>query len=115
MMSGKIPRDSGKPGWWAGNSGDKIYPVGRKKPNAFGLYDMLGNAVEWCSDWYDVRYYEASPVLNPPGSDRGKQRVLRGGDYLHTDSYERAAHRNGQDPKVGKPFYGFRLVLDSVL
>ena len=54
-------------------------PVGSLKPNAFGLYDMMGNAWEWVSDWYGEKYYESSPGNNPPGPVSGLLRANRGG------------------------------------
>jgi formylglycine-generating enzyme required for sulfatase activity len=53
--------------WYAGNSGDETHPVGQKKPNSWGLYDMEGNVREWVSDWYSRTYYSNSPATDPPG------------------------------------------------
>ena len=65
--------------WFKPHSEGMPHPVGRKLPNAWGLYDMLGNVWEWCNDWYGEGYYQESPGRDPRGPAAGKQRVLRGG------------------------------------
>jgi len=70
--------------WWGANSGGAPHPVGEKLPNAWGLYDMLGNIREWCSDYYSVTYYQRSPLRDPTGPDSPDPdagRVLRLGSY----------------------------------
>jgi formylglycine-generating enzyme required for sulfatase activity len=65
--------------WHCGNSRNKTHPVGQKKPNAWGFYDMHGNVQEWCTDWYDAEYYAQSPLRDPTGPTSGRLRVSRGG------------------------------------
>src|SRR5690606_37735942 len=57
------------------------YPVGQKKPNELGIYDMSGNVTEICLDWYDKNYYSVSPEDNPAGPQTGERRVIRGCSY----------------------------------
>ena len=64
--------------WTRENSNKQTHPVGQKKPNGFGLYDMSGNVSEWVWDWYDKEYYQRSPSKDPTGPESGTLRVLRG-------------------------------------
>ena len=69
--------------WYDKNSGSKRHPVGQKKPNGLGIYDMTGNVWEWVNDWYDSDYYKNSPKSNPTGPSSGKEyKVLRGGGWV---------------------------------
>jgi formylglycine-generating enzyme required for sulfatase activity len=87
-------------------------PVGKFKPNAFGLYDMHGNAYEWCSDWYDKNYYKNSPEDDPQGPATGMLRVLRGGAYNASLESNRCASRLADPPSTRACGYGFRIVRD---
>jgi formylglycine-generating enzyme required for sulfatase activity len=62
----------------SGNNNKKTHPVGQKKPNAWGMYDMTGNVMQWCQDWYGEDYYANSPKVDPQGPDEGHGHVLRG-------------------------------------
>ncbi len=88
-------------------------PVGSYPKNQFGLYDMMGNAWEWCSDWYDEKYYAASPakgpVKNPQGPKQGADRVFRGGCWGYSPAYVRSAIRSRDVPAFRYDFVGFRL------
>ncbi len=83
--------------------------VGNYAPNFWGLYDMHGNAGEWCWDWYDRDYYARSPVDDPHGPEQGTQRVLRGGSWLVSDASCRAASRFSHAPEVSNYYAGFRV------
>jgi len=84
-------------------------PVSKYPPNGYGLYDMAGNAWEWCSDFYSTTYYAASPDSNPIGPDSGYTRIVRGGSYLSINpKYLVCAFRMELKPFVQDRYYGFR-------
>ena len=106
---GDSDSDIGEYAWYLGNSGMRTHPVGEKKPNAWGLYDMHGNVGEWCADWYDSAYYRKSPGADPPGPQSGSGRVDRGGCLLASASDCRSAERGWDLPGASSGNLGFRL------
>lgn len=85
-------------------------PVGRFKPNNFGVYDMHGNSWEWCSDWFGENYYRESPTDDPKGPAKGEVRVSRGGAFDNSPFTLRCARRDGGTPESHDNHDGFRIV-----
>jgi formylglycine-generating enzyme required for sulfatase activity len=120
--------------WYGANTGNwkhpatsgvwGLQPVRLKKPNAFGLYDMLGNVWEWVGDWFSNDYYASSPKEDPRGPEEGpivaggqfdeedQYRVLRGGCFDYDLTYARASHRSMATPNDTDGIWGFRCAGD---
>ncbi|QDU64412.1 Serine/threonine-protein kinase pkn1 [Planctomycetes bacterium Pan216] len=99
---------------WVNSSGGKgTHPVGKKKPNDFGLYDMHGNAGEWVSDWYDATYYANSPEADPSGPKTGDFRIIRGGDWTSHHWDTMSGRRRPVRPDYRSNVVGFRVVRDE--
>jgi formylglycine-generating enzyme required for sulfatase activity len=112
---GSDPGKLGGYAWFADNAAKKTHPVGQKKPNAWGLYDMHGNVAEWCNDVFDKGYYALSPLSNPRGPKEGKFYALRGGSWKSPADGLRSSARLGENPGfsdacLARDAIGFRCV-----
>jgi len=96
-------------GWFTGNSNGQTQPVGAKKPNPWGLYDMHGNVYEWCEDWFDSDYYGKSDEEDPRGPRKGSYRVDRGGSWYNSPQNCRSAYRYYYTPSLRNYYLGFRV------
>ncbi|MDR0305070.1 MAG: formylglycine-generating enzyme family protein, partial [Chitinispirillales bacterium] len=93
------------------NSGYGAQPVGQKKANELGIYDMSGNVWEWCSDWYGS--YSTGLITDPVGPSSGSDRVIRGGGWYNYSQICRVAIRSYATPSSGNGDLGFRVAFDS--
>ncbi|MBI3878450.1 MAG: SUMF1/EgtB/PvdO family nonheme iron enzyme [Verrucomicrobia bacterium] len=104
--------------WFVANADEKTHPVGQKKPNRWGIFDLGGNVSEWCEDVYDPNYYKESAAVDPhgpPSPGKDVKRVMRGGSWKASAEMCRATFRQGQrtgdtDACFYTDFCGFRCV-----
>jgi formylglycine-generating enzyme required for sulfatase activity len=107
--------DSEEIAWWGKNSGLQVHEVAQKRANAFGLFDVLGNAWEWVNDWYDGSYFQSSPPQDPSGPAGGEKRVVRGYDCCGYNWVNlRISLRTSMDPDFrGNYLNGVRCVWEG--
>jgi formylglycine-generating enzyme required for sulfatase activity len=96
---------------WRGRDEGQTHPVGQKRPNGWGLYDMYGSVWQWCSDWFEADYYAKSPADDPSGPTAGSHRVFRGGRWNATPWHCRSALRGSAPPGDVNPNPGFRVAM----
>lgn len=88
-----------------------IHATGMRHPNELGIFDMSGNAAEWCRDWFGS--YTSEDAINPLGPDSGTYRVVRGGSAADPAELSRVSARNLEKPDAKNDYIGFRMVLSS--
>ena len=97
----------GEMAWYDTNSDSQTHEVGQNKPNAWGFYDMHGNVLEWCSDWFSVPPSDAA--ADPRGPSHGSFKILRGGCWFFYDRDCRSAYRLRREPSLRNCIFGFRM------
>lgn len=102
----------GEYGWFYHNAGDQTRAVALKKPNPFGLYDMMGSVWEWTADWYAP--YPARSVTGPLGPRVGTKRSIRGGSWFSLPKNLRSANRGNSPPESRTSIIGFRLLRTKI-
>jgi acetoin utilization deacetylase AcuC-like enzyme/formylglycine-generating enzyme required for sulfatase activity len=91
-------RRAGEHAWYVDNADRKTHPVGQRKPNGWGLFDMHGNVAEWCNDVFGKEYYRTSIAVNPRGPEEGDTYVLRGGSWKGSVEVMTSFHRVAENP-----------------
>jgi len=111
IWQGRFPEEDTGADGYAGTAPARSFPS-----NSFGLYNMMGNAWDWVSDWFDPRYPRHSPAVNPPGPDSGSEKVIRGGSFLCHESYcnrYRNSARTKVTPDSTTCHLSFRCAMDA--
>jgi formylglycine-generating enzyme required for sulfatase activity len=98
--------------WTGANAGGGPHPVGTRKPNAWGLHDMIGNVYEYCSDYFAVAPYDPAQAVDPTGPSSGPQRVVRSISWGTHPMHARSAFRGGAGPGHRNMRDGFRVACD---
>jgi sulfatase modifying factor 1 len=98
--------------WFINNSADIPQPVATRKPNRFGVYDMLGNVWEWTQDWYAPDAYTREKRINPAGPSKGRSKIRRGGSYHCPLHLTRPGYRSANPPGTQYEVVGFRVVAE---
>ena len=86
-------------------------PVGSFAPNGYGLYDVIGNVIEWTNDWYDSNYYPFMPKVNPHGPETARYKSVRGAGWADpggSGDLKMVSYRNFSDPDTRSSTIGFR-------
>jgi formylglycine-generating enzyme required for sulfatase activity len=99
--------------WTGANSAGGPHPVAQLKPNAWGLYDMLGNVYEYCQDYFVAKPYDPADRVDPRGPPQGEERVVRSGSWGTDPMHPRCAFRGGAGPTHRNMRDGFRVACDA--
>lgn len=98
--------------WYYISQNNETQVVGFKNPNELGIYDMSGNAQEWCSDWHNVSYNNNSTTHNPQGPNQGNLKIVRGGHYKSVSTNDLVvSSRKSLRPDKHNAYTGFRVVI----
>jgi len=108
---GDEPQMLGDYAWYGDNSGGRTHPVGSKQPNPWGLYDMHGNVLQWCADYYDQKYYQNSPNKDPQNILTATAHVVRGGSWFSIPWFCRSPYRYRGAPGNRSSDCGCRVTL----